>query len=111
LVPTSNDGNAFLEAMEAAIAYGGPAHGVPAVDLFNLAAEHVHRLLNDAVEAFTRGSFGTGVFLAITAMEETAKAGASCFLVYAYPAFLMYAAHSLGLYWVRISPQASETVS
>ena len=36
---------------------------------------------------------------------------ASCFLVYAYPAFLMYAGHSLGLYWVRISPQASETVS
>ena len=36
---------------------------------------------------------------------------AFCFWVYAYPAFLMYAAHSLELYWVRISPQAAETDS
>ena len=36
---------------------------------------------------------------------------ASCFWVYAYPAFLMDAAHSLGLYWARISPQAAETDS
>ena len=33
---------------------------------------------------------------------------ASCFWVYAYPAFLRYAAHSAGGYWARISPQASE---
>jgi hypothetical protein len=33
---------------------------------------------------------------------------ASCFWVYAYPAFLMYAAHSAGGYWARILPQASE---
>ena len=36
---------------------------------------------------------------------------ASCFWVYAYPAFLMYAAHSTGGYWVRILPQASEIAS
>jgi hypothetical protein len=47
----------------------------------------------------------------ISAGESQPIPRASCFLVYAYPAFLMYAAHSLGLYWVRISPQASETVS
>jgi IS1 family transposase len=33
---------------------------------------------------------------------------ASCFWVYAYPAFLRYAAHSAGGYWARILPQASE---
>ena len=43
--------------------------------------------------------------------RASAATRASCFWVYAYPAFLMYAAHSLGLYWARISPQASETVS
>jgi AbiV family abortive infection protein len=31
-------------------------------------------LLEDAVGAFARGSYGTSVFLAITALEETAKA-------------------------------------
>ena len=36
---------------------------------------------------------------------------ASCFWVYAYPAFLMYAAHSAGGYWARILPQASEIAS
>ena len=36
---------------------------------------------------------------------------ASCFWVYAYPAFLKYAAHSAGGYWARISPQASEMAS
>ena len=36
---------------------------------------------------------------------------ASCFWVYAYPAFLRYAAHSAGGYWVRILPQASEIAS
>ena len=33
---------------------------------------------------------------------------APCFWVYAYPAFLRYAAHSAGGYWARILPQASE---
>jgi hypothetical protein len=34
---------------------------------------------------------------------------ASCFWVYAYPAFLRYAAHSAGGYWARILPQASRS--
>jgi hypothetical protein len=38
-------------------------------------------------------------------------ARASCFWVYAYPAFLRYAAHSAGGYWARILPQASEIAS
>jgi GMP synthase-like glutamine amidotransferase len=36
---------------------------------------------------------------------------ASCFWVYAYPAFLRYAAHSVGGYWARISPQAWQMAS
>ena len=36
---------------------------------------------------------------------------ASCFWVYAYPAFLRYAAHSAGGYWARIWRQASEMAS
>ena len=39
------------------------------------------------------------------------EARASCFWVYAYPAFLRYAAHSAGGYWARILPQASEIAS
>jgi hypothetical protein len=39
------------------------------------------------------------------------RARASCFWVYAYPAFLRYAAHSAGGYWARILPQASEIAS
>ena len=39
------------------------------------------------------------------------RSRASCFWVYAYPAFLRYAAHSAGGYWARISPQASEMAS
>jgi hypothetical protein len=36
---------------------------------------------------------------------------ASCIWVYAYPAFLRYAARSAGGYWARILPQASEIAS
>src|SRR6202046_1341582 len=36
---------------------------------------------------------------------------ASCFWVYAYPAFLRYAAHSAGGYWARILRQAWEMAS
>ena len=42
---------------------------------------------------------------------EYARIRASCFWVYAYPAFLRYAAHSAGGYWARILPQASEIAS
>lgn len=43
-------------------------------DGFNRAGDHVHSLLEDALIAFERASFGTATFLAITALEETAKA-------------------------------------
>jgi AbiV family abortive infection protein len=41
---------------------------------FDRAGEHVLTLLDDAVAAFERASFGTATFLALTALEETAKA-------------------------------------
>ncbi|WP_159080036.1 AbiV family abortive infection protein [Methyloceanibacter sp. wino2] len=64
----------FIREIEAAIAFGGPAHGTSATELFDRVAKHVNGLLIDAKEAFGRRSFGTSVFLAISAMEETAKA-------------------------------------
>jgi AbiV family abortive infection protein len=41
---------------------------------FNRACDHVVVLLCDAVSCFERGSYGTAVFLAVTAIEEIAKA-------------------------------------
>lgn len=41
---------------------------------FDRACDHIVVLLSDAVSCFVRGSFGTSVFLAITAIEEIAKA-------------------------------------
>lgn len=43
-------------------------------DGFNMAGDHVLVLLEDAVSSFFRRSYGTSIFLALTAIEETAKA-------------------------------------
>ncbi len=64
----------FFSAVQAAIDFGGPGYGEDPVLGFNTASQHVLVLLEDAVAAFERGSYGTSVFLAITALEETAKA-------------------------------------
>ncbi len=40
---------------------------------FNLACNHITQLLADASSMLERESYGTAVFLAITALEETAK--------------------------------------
>jgi AbiV family abortive infection protein len=64
----------FFTAAQAAIDFGGPGYGEDPVLGFNTASRHVLVLLEDAVAAFARGSYGTSVFLAITALEETAKA-------------------------------------
>ena len=40
---------------------------------FNLACDHIAQLLDDSSVMVERGSYGTGVFLAISALEETAK--------------------------------------
>jgi AbiV family abortive infection protein len=67
-------GEQFFEAVERAIAAGDGLADQDPVHLFDAAANHVALLLRDAVELFRRSSFGTSVFLSITAMEETAKA-------------------------------------
>jgi AbiV family abortive infection protein len=67
-------GKQFFEAVEKAIAAGEGLSDQDAVHLFDAAATHVASLLHDAVELFRLSSYGTSVFLSITAMEETAKA-------------------------------------
>ncbi|MCY1278735.1 abortive infection protein, AbiV family [compost metagenome] len=44
------------------------------IDDFNRACDHILVLLTDAYQCFERGSWGTSVFLSITAIEEVAKA-------------------------------------
>jgi AbiV family abortive infection protein len=68
------NGKQFFEVVEKAIAAGEGLSGQNVVHLFDTAANHVAVLLGDAVETFRRSSYGTSVFLSITAMEETAKA-------------------------------------
>lgn len=46
---------------------------IESVDDFNSACEHVVLLLQEAEGVFQRGGYSTATFLAITAMEETAK--------------------------------------
>lgn len=41
---------------------------------FNRACDHILVLIEDALACFNRASYGTAVFLSITAIEETAKA-------------------------------------
>jgi AbiV family abortive infection protein len=64
----------FFETIEKAIAWGGSIGGTDIADAFNIAADHVAVLLEDAYASYKRGSFGTCVFIAISALEETAKA-------------------------------------
>lgn len=56
-----------------AIDYGGALYVDPVPD-FNAACDHIVVLLTDAVTLFDCGSYATSAFLAITALEETAKA-------------------------------------
>lgn len=76
---------AFLAVVQQAIEGGSPAGRLTASAVFNTVADHVMVLLNDAVEAFRRPSLGTAVFLAVTAMEETAKAEILAFRVIPRP--------------------------
>lgn len=68
--------NVFLEVMDRAIKFPGPGltrHS------FGKVSRHAMRLLEDAVTAFRSGSFGTAVFLAVTSIEEVAKAEMSIY--------------------------------
>lgn len=63
-----------LSEVDAAIAYGGAIYSKDAPADFNAAFDHIVGLLDDSVALFNRKSFNTSAFLAITAIEETAKA-------------------------------------
>jgi AbiV family abortive infection protein len=52
---------------------------VDGVSSVNRALDHIERLLVDASVLFQAGSYSTSVFLAITALEETAKAHVGMF--------------------------------
>lgn len=64
--------NTGLKTVEQALAFGGAIF--ERSEDFDVAIDHVLTLLTDAVVLFERQSFGSAAFLAITAMEETAKA-------------------------------------
>lgn len=72
--------DAHIEAIENAIAYRSDRDERAVVHgLFDPMATHVAVLFEDAVAAFQSSSFGTSVFLALTAIEETAKAEVAIF--------------------------------
>jgi AbiV family abortive infection protein len=66
-----------LLSVEAALAYGGHYFDKP--EEFDLAVDHVAELLDNAVALFGRESAGSSLFLAVTAIEETAKAHVGLF--------------------------------
>src|SRR5689334_5256450 len=68
------DPGAAMETIEQAISFGSSASVRVSAEGFDASVGHVRTLLGDAVAAYEAGSFGTAVFLAITSMEETAKA-------------------------------------
>jgi AbiV family abortive infection protein len=68
------DSTAFLAAVDAAIEHDKSPSGMLSSNEFDLMATHVAVLVADAVACFDRKSYGTCVFLSVTALEETAKA-------------------------------------
>jgi AbiV family abortive infection protein len=66
-----------LTAVEDAIAYGGGLYGHKTD--FDAAFDHILALLEEAAGLFERESFSTSAFLAVTAIEETAKAHVAIF--------------------------------
>ena len=70
-----NPDNIGIENIHSAIASGIPLFNekTSAPD-FNRACDQILILLGDSLSCFKQGSYGTSVFLAITAIEETAKA-------------------------------------
>ncbi len=65
---------AFWLAVKAATSYRAEGQVRIGPDEYNRAAAHAIGLVQEAGAAYSRGSIRTAVFLAITALEETAKA-------------------------------------
>jgi AbiV family abortive infection protein len=76
------DGDTFFPAVEEAISYGGPKDSrLTSAAEFDATGAHVMVLIADAAAMYRRRSYGTCVFLAITALEEIAKAEIQFFRV------------------------------
>lgn len=70
----SDEGKKFFEVIDKAIHHSDGLVGLDVVAAFNTISGHVVTLLEDSMVCYRRGSFGTAVFLGISALEETAKA-------------------------------------
>ncbi len=68
-----------LAAVEDAIAHGGALYGDATSDDFDAAFDHIVALLKDSVVLLERQSFSTTACVAITALEETARADVAIF--------------------------------
>jgi AbiV family abortive infection protein len=75
-LPADTASDRFFEAVDRTVSFAGPRL---ARHSFSKVSRHAIRLLGDAVTAFRSGSFGTAVFLAVTSMEEVAKAEMSIY--------------------------------
>ena len=76
LPPFDAASDVFFEAVDEAVQFAGPRL---ARHSFRKVSQHAMRLIDDAMTAFRNGSYGTAVFLALTSMEEVAKAEMSIF--------------------------------
>lgn len=77
---TINHNTIGLESVEKAVEIGSPLFGQDTkIDNLNRACDHILQLIEDAYSCYTRESFGSSVFLAITAIEEIAKAEVGIF--------------------------------
>jgi hypothetical protein len=70
----TEEANDSIRAAHRAIEFGGRGYGNGGSQQFDKACIHVINLLEDAVVVYGRGSHGTATFLALTALEEIAKA-------------------------------------
>jgi hypothetical protein len=77
--PESEIGPTGMAIVQSAVEFGGALYGEATVVEFNSAFDHVVALLGDAAVLFERSSFNTSAFLAITTIEETAKAHVALF--------------------------------
>jgi AbiV family abortive infection protein len=68
-----------IAVVQSAVDYGGALYSEATAVDFNSAFDHIVELLDDAAVLFERSSFNTAAFLAITAIEETAKAHVGLF--------------------------------
>ena len=68
-----------MEISDVLSLFNSPGRLIESVEEFNSACEHIVLLLEEAESIFRRGGYSTATFLAITVIEETAKAHLGAF--------------------------------